>query len=41
VTRETTLALHLTSDKNPAGKFFYRDMSVKGVLFSMPPKSRT
>jgi hypothetical protein len=39
------------SDKNPAGKVelgftvadveaFYRDMSAKGVLFSMPPKNR-
>ena len=49
VTGETTLALHPASDKNPAGKVelgfrvadveaFYRDMSAKGVLFSMPPK---
>ena len=41
----------LASDKNPAGKFelgftvadvetFYRDMSAKGVLFSMPPKKQ-
>ena len=48
-TGETTLALHPASDKNPAGKVelgftvvvveaFYRDMSAKGVLFSMPPK---
>ena len=48
VTGETTLALHPASDKNPAGKVelgftvadvegFYRDMSAKGVLFSMPP----
>ncbi len=46
---ETTLALHPASEKNPAGKVelgftvadveaFYRDMSAKGVLFSMPPK---
>jgi lactoylglutathione lyase len=49
VTGETTLALHPASDKNPAGKVelgftvadveaFYRDMSAKGVLFSMPPQ---
>jgi uncharacterized glyoxalase superfamily protein PhnB len=49
---ETTLALHPASDKNPAGKVelgfrgvadvddFYRDMSAKGVLFSMPPKKQ-
>jgi lactoylglutathione lyase len=48
VTGETTLALHPASEKNPAGKVelgftvadveaFYRDMSAKGVLFSMPP----
>src|SRR5215467_4137247 len=47
-TGETTLALHPASDKNPAGKVelgftvadveaFYRDMTAKGVLFSMPP----
>jgi uncharacterized glyoxalase superfamily protein PhnB len=51
VTGETTLALHPASDKNPAGKVelgftvadveaFYRDMSAKGVLFSMPPKKQ-
>ena len=51
VTGETTLALHPASEKNPAGKVelgftvadvdtFYRDMSAKGVLFSMPPKNR-
>ncbi len=54
VTEETTLALHPTSDKNPAGKVelvelgftvpdveaFYRDMSAKDVLFSMPPKKQ-
>lgn len=48
-TGETTLALHPASDMNPAGKVefgftvpdveaFYRDMSAKGVLFSIPPK---
>ena len=48
---ETTLALHPASDKNPAGKVelgftvpdveaFYRDMSAKGVLFTMPPKKQ-
>ena len=47
-TGETTLALHPASDKNPAGKVelgftvpdvaaFYRDMSARGVQFSMPP----
>lgn len=47
-TGETTLALHPASDQNPAGRIelgfavsdveaFYRDMSTKGVLFSMPP----
>src|SRR6202162_6115585 len=51
VTGETTLALHPASDKNPAGKVelgftvadvesFYRDMSAKGVLFSMPHKKQ-
>jgi catechol 2,3-dioxygenase-like lactoylglutathione lyase family enzyme len=50
VTGETTLALHPASDKNPAGKVelgftvadveaFYRDMSAKGVLFSMPTET--
>lgn len=50
-TGETTLALHPASDKNPAGKVelgftvtdveaFYRDMSARGVLFSMPPKKQ-
>jgi lactoylglutathione lyase len=50
-TGETTLALHPASEKNPAGKVelgfavadveaFYRDMSTKGVLFSMPPKKQ-
>ena len=48
VTGETTLALHPASDKNPPGKVelgftvpdveaFYRDMSTRGVRFSMPP----
>jgi lactoylglutathione lyase len=51
VTGETTLALHLASDKNPAGKVelgftvadvevFYREMSARGVLFSVPPKKQ-
>ena len=51
LTGETTLALHPASDKNPAGKVelgftvadveaFYRDMSMKGVQFSMPPKKQ-
>ena len=51
VTGETTLALHPASDKNPAGKVelgftvpdveaFYRDMTAKGVLFSMAPKKQ-
>ena len=50
-TGETTLALHPASDKNPAGKIelgftvadveaFYRVMSEKGVLFTMPPKKQ-
>ena len=50
-TGETTLALHPASDKNPAGKVelgftvsdveaFYREMTGKGVLFSMPPKKQ-
>jgi len=50
-TGETTLALHPVSDKHPAGKVelgftvpdveaFYRDMSAKGVLFSMAPKKQ-
>ena len=48
VTGETTLALHPASDKNSAGRVelgftvpdveaFHRDMTTKGVLFSMPP----
>ncbi len=51
VTGETTLALHPASERNPAGRVelgftvadveaFYRDMSDKGVLFSMPPKKQ-
>ena len=51
LTGETTLALHPASDKNPAGKVelgftvadveaFYRDISAKGVRFSMPPKKQ-
>ena len=50
-TGETTLALHPASGKNPAGKVelgfivanvdaFYREMTAKGVLFSMPPKKQ-
>ena len=50
-TGETTLALHPASDKNPAGKVefgftvvdvgaFYRDMSAKGVVFSIPPSKQ-
>ena len=50
-TGETTLALHPASERNPAGKVelgftvadveaFYRDMSAKGVAFSMPPKKQ-
>jgi lactoylglutathione lyase len=50
-TGETTLALHPASEKNPAGKLelgftvadveaFYRDMSARGVLFTMPPKKQ-
>jgi catechol 2,3-dioxygenase-like lactoylglutathione lyase family enzyme len=46
---ETTLALHSASEKNPAGKVelgftvadveaLYRDMSAKGVLFSVLPR---
>ncbi len=51
VTGETTLALHPASKRNPAGKVelgftvadveaFYREMSAKGLLFSMPPKKQ-
>jgi lactoylglutathione lyase len=50
-TGETTLSLHPSSDKNPAGKVelgftvpnveaFYREMCAKGVMFSMPPKKQ-
>jgi predicted enzyme related to lactoylglutathione lyase len=50
-TGETILALHPASDKNPAGKVelgftvadvesFYRDMSAKGILFTMPLKKQ-
>jgi len=45
------LALHPASDKNPAGKVelgftvadvknFYREMSAKGVVFTVLPRSR-
>jgi len=48
VTGETTLALHLASQKNPAGTVelgfrvsdiqkFYEEMTGKGLQFSMPP----
>src|SRR6059058_5697319 len=51
VTGETTLALHPASAENPAGTVelgftvadldaFYRDMSAKGVQFSMLPKKQ-
>src|SRR6202048_4710887 len=51
VTGETTLALHPTSEKNPAGKVelgftvadveaFYRDMSAKGFCSACRPRSR-
>lgn len=47
-TGDTTLALHPSSQKNPAGKVelgfnvvdlqkFYEDMRAKGVKFPMPP----
>jgi predicted enzyme related to lactoylglutathione lyase len=50
-TGETILALHPATDKNPAGEVelgftvadveaFYRDMSAKGVQFTMPPKKQ-
>ena len=50
-TGETTIALHPASDVNPAGKVefgftvgdveaFYRDMTAKGVVFSIPPKKQ-
>lgn len=45
---DTTLALHIASDKNPAGSVelgfgvpdiagFHQEMSAKGVKFTMPP----
>ncbi len=48
VTGETTLALHLASEKNPAGTVelgfstpdlqkFYEEMTAQGVQFTMPP----
>lgn len=48
ITGETTLALHIASEKNPSGKVelgfatpdlqkFYEEMQAKGVQFSMPP----
>ena len=51
VTGETILALHPASARNPAGRVelgttvadveaFYRDISARGVLFSMPPKKK-
>jgi uncharacterized glyoxalase superfamily protein PhnB len=51
VTGETILALHPASERNPAGRVelgftvgnleaFYRDMSARGVTFSMPPKKQ-
>jgi len=51
VTGENALALHPASDKNPAGRVelsftvtdvegFYREMSAKSVLFTMPPKKQ-
>ena len=50
-TGETTLALHPSSQTNPAGKVeigfnvsdlakFYEDMRAKGVKFPMPPKKQ-
>ena len=47
-TGETTLALHIASDKQPPGTVelgfgpddlnaFYKEMSAKGVVFTMPP----
>ena len=47
-TGETSLGLHPTSEKNPAGSIelgfnisnlekFYQEMTAKGVQFSMPP----
>jgi catechol 2,3-dioxygenase-like lactoylglutathione lyase family enzyme len=51
VTGETTLALHPASEKNPRGTVelgfgvpdlqkFFEEMTAKGVVFSMPPRSR-
>jgi len=51
VTGKSTLALQAASEKNRAGEVelgftvgdveaFYRDMSAKGVLFTMPPKKQ-
>ena len=51
LSRAKPLSLHPASEKNPAGKVelgltvadveaVYRDMSDKGVLFSMPPKKQ-
>jgi lactoylglutathione lyase len=48
VTGETTLALHLASTVNPAGKVqigfrvadlqaWYKEMTAKGVVFTQPP----
>jgi predicted enzyme related to lactoylglutathione lyase len=50
-TGETTLALHPASQQNPAGKVefgfsvpdiheWHRDMTAKGVRFSMPPRKQ-
>jgi len=50
-TGETTLALHPASDRNPAGKvelgfhvpdlpLWHKEMTTKGVQFSMPPKKQ-
>jgi len=48
ITGETTLALHIASEKNPAGAIelgfttpalekFYGELQARGVRFSMPP----
>jgi predicted enzyme related to lactoylglutathione lyase len=50
-TGATTLALHPASDRNPAGKVelgfrvadlqsWYREMTAKGMRFSMPPQKQ-
>lgn len=50
-TGETTLALHPASERSPAGKIelgfgvpdlaqWHREMSAKGVRFSMPPQKQ-